>query len=418
MDQKILLRGARQLVTLRGRRGPRRGSEMNSLGVIPDGALLIVNGIIQDVGPSRRVENLAAARDAVELSADGRVIMPGFIDSRTQLIAGPPLLDDYAKRVRTGEPASPAVDEERLRAVLSASTRARFEMLARKAMREFARHGTTTVDAHTGLGLDAKSETKMLRALCAVRNRPLDIVVTWFAASRLPDEFSGSAGDYLEHLTSTMMPKVRREKLAQLADVRVGAGGFQPSGALRYLEHARNHKLARRVTADWNDATDAVSVALESEALSVDLFGSVEDADPVRLAGSEVLVKLFPGVAYHCLEQREPPARNLIDAGAAVAVATGFSSALCPTCSMPAILSLACRQMRMTPEEAVTASTINAACALGLDDQTGSLERGKDADLIMLNITDYREIPYRFGMNLVAMMMKRGDVIYPRMEFG
>ncbi len=417
MRKRILLRGARQLVTLRGPAGPRRGSAMRELAIIEDGALLICGKTIEQVGPGRRVENLAAARDAVEISADGRIVLPGFVDARTHLICGPPLLDEYEARLRN--PGGSADLLERLAGpmrVVRSSTRPRLEMLGRRAAREFIRHGTTTVAALSGLGLDEKAELKVLRAANALHNRPLEVVVSFFGANVAPPEGARAPGVYLTHLADSVLPKIRRLKLARFVDVRVGDGGFPPEPAVAYLEAARRLGFAPKVTAGEGDAGAAARAALSAGAVSLDGPGEFAADDVERLAAGPV-VTLTPGVCFHLMRERRTPARALIDAGAAVALASGYSAHECPSCSMPAILSLACAENGMHPAEAVTAATINGAWAIGQGERIGSLEAGKQADLIMLNAADYREIPYHFGMNLVAMVMKAGSVIYPRMEF-
>ncbi len=420
MERRILIRGARQLLTLHGPREPRRGAVMRKLGLIEDGAVLIIDGRVDNVGPSRRVENLAVARGAVEISADGQVVMPGFVDAHTHLVAGPALVEEYERR--TGSAGGEEIEDgggglnRSVRAVRT-WTRPRIEMEGRRMLRQFIRHGTTALEAKSGLGLDSKTEMKLLRALTALKNRPLDVLPTFSGASAFPPNFEGDADSYLQWLAAEMLPKIRRLKLARFADVRCGEDGFTAAQARRYLEAVTGMGFLPRVLTDEKASDGGVQVAVEADALSVDHLECISDADIEALARSETIGTLLPGAAFHQGTGRFPPARRLIDAGAAIALATGYSADRCPTCSMPAILSIACAHMGLTPAEAVSASTVNAAYALGLGERLGALERGKDADLIMLAVRDYREIPYHFGMNLVTMVMKRGDVLYPRMEF-
>ena len=393
---------------------------MRNLGVIDDGAALIVDGVIHDVGPSRRVENLAVAREAEEISADGRVVMPGFVDCRTHLISGPPLLNDYEMRLagvteREIELAGGGFRE--LQRAVRSSTRPLLEMLARKTLREFVRHGTTTLEGRSGLGLDDKTELKILRALNLVQNRPLDVLVTFFGAAAFPEGFPGEPHDFIDHLIATTLPKIKRSRLASFVDVSVGAGGFSPFEARRYLLAAQQQGFIPRVTTEDGGSSAGIALAVELGVPSVDRVESATGDDARLLAHSATVATLLPGEAFQRVDGRYAPARGLIDAGAAVALASNYSSDGCATCSMPAILALACNRMRMRPDEAIVSATVNAAHALCCGGRIGSLERGKDADLIMLNASDYREIPYHFGMNLVAMTMKRGDAIYPRMEF-
>lgn len=420
MEKRILIRGARQLLTLFGPEAPRRGQSMRKLGLIPDGAVLIVNGVVRDVGPSRRVENLAAARDAVEVSADGRVVMPGFVDLSTHLVSGPPLLDEYEQRIEDGKECSPEAGMRNRRALVKAvraSSRSRLELLGRKLLREFVRHGTTTVEARSGLGLDDRSELKILRALGALRGRPLDVEPSFFGAAALPLSHEGKPVEYLRMLAGQVLPKVRKLGLARFVEARCGEGGFTSDHLQPYFAAARKMGFGVKLCSGEYSPDDGARLAVSLGAMSVSHLEHAASEDCALLANSDTIPVLLPGASFHRGRTRYAPARELVDAGAAVALGTGYSSDRSPSCSVPATLSLACNAMSLSPAEAVTAATINAAWALGIAQRTGSLEYGKDADLIMLNASDYREIPYRFGMNLIALTMKRGEVIYPRMEF-
>ena len=393
---------------------------MRELGIIDDGAVLVEDGVIRDVGPSRRVENLAAAREADEISADGRVVMPGFVDSRVYVVSGPPLLDEYEQRV--SGPFQEGFDGDELpepapAKALSSSSRPLLEMLAGKAVREFVRHGTTTIEARARDGLDDRTILKVLRAMRTVQRRPLDLEPTFFLGGGPESARAEADPGYLERLTTHSLAKIRRLGLARFVDVRVGRGGHTPEWALEYLRAAQARGFLTRVTTTGSGPAGGAAWAAAAGAVSVSGLEYAGELTTRRLADSATVAVLTPGVSYHRMRSSYPPARLLIDNGVAVALATGFASHGCPSCSLPVILSLACTQMRMTPAESVVAATINGAFALGRAERAGSIEPGKDADLIMLNASDYREIPYRFGMNLVAMVMKRGDIIYPRMDF-
>ena len=416
MEKRILLRGARQLLTLYGPSGPRRGADMRRLGIVEDGAVLIADGVIQDVGPSRRVENLAAARDADEISADGHVVMPGFVDAHTHPVGGPPLLDEYESRI-AGEldasaPWSKGQDAT-ARALRSYSVH-RVEMEARKALREVVRHGTTTLEAKTGLALDESSELKALRVFDKLRGRPLNLLSTFCLASVPPPYSPDTIREYLDAVVRDVLPKIHKRRLAQFVDIRCGERGFPPELARRFLQAADEVGFLPKVMCDGEGGA---TVGVDLAAPAVGCLANLSVEEIACLSKSSTVAVLMPGAAFHRGLEPQPSAREMIDAGAAVAFATGFGPNLFPSCSMPAVLSLACSRMDVTPAEAVTAATINAAHAIGCSDQLGSLESGKDADLIMLNVSDYREIPYHFGMNPLAMCMIRGDVVYPRMEF-
>lgn len=407
MQNLLLVRGARQLLTLRGPSGPRRGSALRELAIIEDGALLIENGVIVEVGASRRVENLAKARGAEVIDATGRVVMPGFVDCYAHLVSGPPRLLEWEMRLTAPPEREPGVWERAMAAGVAAvreTPGGRLEHQARRVVAAMIRHGTTTVEARSGYGLDETGEFKSMRVANRLSAGPIDLVRTYFGARAVPPEFVGRGEEYLAWIRETVLEKVRRRRLAEFVDVSCGERAFPYEAARRYLEQARLCGFRTRVRG-------SVSLALEAGAVSVSGVEAPLAFDAERLAQSATIAVLTPGAAFYSGSRRSP-ARTLIEFGAAVAVATGYDSVLCPTVSLPAVLSIACTELRMTPAEAITAATFNAAHALGRAAWCGSLEINKDADLLMLNAGDYRELPFRFGSNLIHMTIKRGAVIY------
>ncbi len=415
MKKNLLVRGARQLVTLRGPAGPRRGPALRDLAVIEDGALLISGGRITAVGPSRRVENLGEARQAEALDVYGHVVMPGFVDSHTHLVAGPPRLLDYEMRILGADDrriAEASGGHMASLPALRAAGAAALRDQARRALEAFARHGVTTLEAKSGYGLDEAAEKRTLRVLAALDGDPLDIVPTYFGARAVPPEFAGRADDYIEWMTARMLPRIRKAKWARFVDACCDERAFSCEQARRYLGAARALGFSLKVQAERFSRTGGAWLGAELEAASVDHLVLAGERDADALARSATVATLLPGAAFHPGGGRQAPARMLIDRGAAVALATGYDAASSPTCSMPMMLSLASAQMRMTPSEAISAATINGAHAIRRADRCGSLEYGKDADLLVLNAADYRELPFRFGMNLVRMTIKRGEIIY------
>lgn len=415
MGKPVLVRGARQLITLVGPPGPRRGPAMRDLGLIQDGAVLIVDGTIREIGPSRRVERLGEARDAFEIDASGKVVMPGFVDCHTRLVAGQPALDDYEARCNGSRAATLQRLLDNVRQVRTYSKQ-RMELEARKQIRQLVRHGTTTLDARSGFGLDEASELKLLRVIEGLDGKPLAVSSGYFGGHACPPEYEGHADEYIDWLVGRMLPAVRERRLARFVDVSCGSeGGFTAHQAGRLLLYAADLGFAGRVdTGPNSSASSAVAMAVECGAVSLDGLLQVSPEEVAALAASSTVATLLPGRTFQAGSSCHPPARALIDGGATVALATGFDAVTSPSCSMPMMMALACSQMRMTPAEAVTASTINAACALRLDARTGSLEAGKDADLVLLGTGDYREMPFRFGVNPVAMVIRRGELIFPR----
>jgi imidazolonepropionase len=385
---------------------------MNDPTVIPDGALLIVDGVVREVGPTRRVEMLQAARDAIEIDATGKVVMPGFVDCYTHLVCAQP-------RFVSANPLPSNHEDARLPETvrsLRASTGQRMEFEARRRLRHFVRQGTTTLDARTGYGLDDSTELKTLRVLCGLQNRPLNIVPSFFGARAVPPEFEGRPGDYLAWVAEHILPLVKRRKLAHVVCIRCGPGAFGGEPAENFAARAVELGFAVRVETVPKDPSESLDLARRWNALSLDGLEACSKDQIEALAGAGFPLTLLPGRVFHQGRCDYPPARALIDAGAAVALATGFDAETSSTSSMPMILGLATRYLGMTAAEAIVAGTINAAWALGVQNQAGSIEYGKPADLLMMNVSDYREIPHYFGMNLLAMAMRRGEMLYPRME--
>jgi imidazolonepropionase len=391
----ILVRGARQLLTLRGNR-PRRGPEMNDLGIIRDGALLIRDGVIDRVGVSRQIENLAGARDAVEINAAGRIVMPGFVDSHTHLLFPPPGItaDD-------GRDAAHAI---------AAATAQRLAGRVQNYVQAMARHGSTTVEVKAGCGADEAAALKLLRVAADLQGRTLDLVPTLLF--RLPpSDDAGSEAEAARRVIAELLPKIHRRRLARFADVAWDAGSGRHLHFTRYMGAAQQHELGLKVHADQATPRGAIILAVERFAASVDHLEHADADDARLLRGIETVATLLPAASFHS-GGPFAPARALIDAGAAVALATNFNPHLTPTLSMQTVLSLARKCMKMTAAEAIAAATINGASALGCGARVGSLENGKQADLVVVNAGDYREVAEQMGTNLVQVTIRRGEILY------
>jgi imidazolonepropionase len=413
-DRSVLIRGARQLLTLRGDAGPRRGAALRELGIVANGAVLIKDGAIVDAGPTRRIEKLPEARRAREIDAAGRVVMPGFVDSHTHLIFGRPRLVDYEMRLAGASYAGIAAAGGGILSSVAAvrsMTAAQLEAQARASLAAMARHGTTTLEAKSGYALDEAGELKTLRVLAKLNGDPLDIAPTYLGAHIVPPEYRGQADAYIDWTTAEMMPQISRRKLARFVDIYCDDGAFTLEQSRRYLERARRLGFGLKIHAEQFARTRAARLAVELEAISADHLEQARDEDIRALAQSNTIATLLPGSVFHLGLRTYAPARALIEAGAAVALATDFNPGTSPTYSMQMVLSLACTEMRMSPAEAIAAATINGAHALGRAATIGSLEPGKQADLLILNVQDYRELPYYFGTNNVHATMKRGVIL-------
>jgi imidazolonepropionase len=418
LSDSLLITGGSQLLTLRGG-GPRRGTALSKLGIIEDGAVLLRDGLIIAADTRARIESRKDARQAEKIDVAGRVILPGFVDSHTHLVHAASRAEEYELKIqgvsyeeiaRKGGGILNSV--KRLRAATSDALKRR----ALGTLQEFASFGTTTVEAKSGYGLDVASELKILQLHRELNQaQPLEIVSTFLGAHVVPAEHRGrpdGAECYVEFLADQLLPEVVNEGLAEFCDAFCDRGAFTRSQSKRILSAGKQHGLVPRLHAEQLSRTGAAQLAVELEAASCDHLEHINSADIRRLAESRTVATLLPGCDFHLGWKEYAPARQLIEAGATVALATDYNPGTCPTVSMPMILSLACTQLRMTPAEAIAAATINAAFALRRDERIGSLEAGKQADLAVFAVEDYREIPYYFGMNRCWMTMKRGEIIH------
>ena len=388
----ILIRGARQLLTLRGPKGPRRRPHVNELGVIRDGAVLIRGGILEEVGPTRRVENLAAARGAREINATGRIVLPGLVDSHTHLFYPPPgprgaTLEGAAETVRA---SSAWLLEARLASYVEA----------------MARHGTTTVEVKTGCGPDIAVETKALRVLAGLRAGGIDVAPTFLL--RVP---AGADAVEVARIVTDVAPRIYGRGMAQFADLYWDNQPARHGLYARYLQMAALSGLRFKVHANGPGCAAAVALAVGHRATSVDHleYMSLEQTDLLR--NSRTVATLLPTSVLYGVG-RTAPARALIESGAAVAIGSDFNAQHTPVFNMQTVMALACLEMSLTTEEAISAATINGAHAVARADRVGSLEPGKDADLILLNAEDYRDVGRYIGSNMVHLTMKRGRCVY------
>jgi imidazolonepropionase len=410
-----LITGCSQLLTLRGS-VPRRGRELADLGIIRDGALVVHDDRIVAVGSRRRIESARRTRRAEKLDLGGRVVLPGFVDSHTHLIFPSSRAAEYEQRISGAGYEQIAKSGGGIRSSVQALRRAPAKELKLRAMtdlEQFARHGTTTIEAKSGYGLDWKSELKILNILYELhQEQPIDVAATFLGAHVVPPEFKGRADAYVNLLVKKWIPNVAMAGLAEFCDVFCDRGAFTVPQARKILMAGRSCGLVPRLHAEQLAHTGAARLAIELQAASADHLERVDRTDIHALALSNVVCTLLPGCCFHLGLAHYGPARELIKAGAIVGLATDFNPGTSPTVSMPMILSLACTQMRMTPAEAISAATINPAYSLRQHDRVGSLEVGKYADLAAFDVADYREIPYYFGVNLCSLTMKRGSVIH------
>ena len=401
----LLLTNIGQLLTLRhpgGKEQPRRRSALAQLSVLSDAGVLIREGKVAAVGHEKEVTTQLSSEDRSELESfdcKGGVVLPGFVDSHTHPVFTAPRLIDFEKRIHGGTYEEIAKAGGGIRSSVEGVRNATQQELSCKVLhtcQRIQKSGTTTIEAKSGYGLSTDSELKSLRAIrCAATQWPGSIVPTLLAAHVVPRDFEGKADDYVDVVCKEMIPKAAEEHLAEFVDVFCERGAFSLQQTERVFTAARRSGLGVRAHVCQFTPHDLSSLA-EFDPASFDHLDWLRDRDLEALAEQNTVATLLPGASYF-LAHSYPMARRLIDAGAAVALATDFNPGTSPTTSMTLMLSMACTQMRMSPAEAISAATINGAHALRLADRKGSVEPGKDADLAIFDVKDYREICYWFG---------------------
>jgi imidazolonepropionase len=418
--QPLLLTNVGQLLTLRGGDGPRRGRELRELGIIEDAAVLCVAGKIVSVGTEKEAAHdgwvKQHKRDLVEVDCKGGVLLPGFVDSHTHPVFTSPRLVDFEKRIGGASYERIAEAGGGIRSSVAgvrAATRKQLCELALNAFREMAAQGTTTIEAKSGYGLSVEAEIKSLEAIRdAAKQFAGTIVSTLLGAHVVPDEYRDNRDEYVRVICEQMIPQA--ESLADFVDVFWDRGAFTEDEAAQVFETARQHGLGLRAHVCQLSPASLKNLCQYSPA-SFDHMDHVLDEELEYLAERNTVATLLPGANYFLGLKQFPPARKLVDAGVPVALATDYNPGTSPTVSMPFVLSLACTHMKMSPAEAITASTINGAHALRRAERKGSIEPGKDADLAVFDVQDYREIPYWFAAEKCVATVANG-VVFPRRD--
>jgi len=414
----LLISPCTQLLTLAGSPLPRRGSSQAELSIIQQGAVLIEGETIHRIGPAEEVERDLENLPMERVSAEGCVVMPGFVDSHAHPVFVKPRDDEYELRIK-GSTYQQIAEEgggilNSVRAVRSCSSEQLVQITLRR-MDQFLEYGTTTLEAKSGYGLDLHNEVKMLEVIRELpQMTPLELVPTFLGAHEIPVEYKSRQKEYTGLVANQMIPLIASRKLAKFCDCFVEPHLFSLEDAEEICRMAQEHGLGIKLHADQLQRSGATQLGIRLHAVSVDHLEQISLEDIQALQKANVVATLLPGSVFHLGLDRYAPARALIDAGVPVALATDFNPGSSPTLSMQMILSLACTQMRMTPSEAIVAATINGAHALSRSQYVGSLEPGKQADLCIMQVENYRQIPYFFGMNHCKMTLKKGKIVYQR----
>ena len=406
-----------QLVTIAGARRARAGGDLRQLAIVEDGAMLVRGEYIEAVGRRREIESLIDA-DCEVIDAGHRVVMPGFIDAHTHPVFAGIRANEFEQRASGASYREIAARGGGIRSTVRATRNASQNDLVKTGKRYadwFLRNGTTTIEAKSGYGLTLEDELKILRAIRELNEQtPLRYVPTFLGAHDIPAEYRSRRQTYVNLVINEMLPRVAEEKLAEYCDVFCEEDVFTTDETWEILSAARCHGLGLRVHADQLSLSGGAKLAGKLSCATADHLEHTDSTGIMALKAAKVQPVLLPASVYALGSTKYPAAREMIDAGLAVVLATDFNPGSSPTPSLPMVLSIACTQMKMTPAEAVTAATINAAYSLGRGDEIGSLEKGKRADFVIHDVSDYRELAYWFGIEHPWRVYASGNLVHEK----
>jgi imidazolonepropionase len=410
----LALINIKQLVTVSaGGRRVKTGAAMREIGLIENAAVLIENETITWIG---RMEDLSmgSLKESDVLDCIDRVVMPGFVDAHTHLVFAGSREHEFAMRSAGSTYQEIAAAGGGILSTVANVREASKKDLKRNARRwlgALLRHGTTTVEIKSGYGLDLGNEIKMLEAINELNDEEVIAVVpTFLGAHAYPADYKDRKEEYVREISDRMVPYIGSKKLAAFCDVFCEQGYFGVEECRHILMHAKHFGMIPKVHAEELTASGGALLAAAVGAVSADHLEHIDDEGIDALARAGVVGVLLPGVSFF-LSHAYAPARSLIDAGVPVALASDFNPGSCMSYSMPLMMTIACTQMKLSPEEAITAATLNAAAALNLSQEIGSIEIGKKADLVLLDIPNYQFLPYHFGENHVSKVVKNGVVL-------
>jgi imidazolonepropionase len=416
MSNNLIIKNATQLVTCSGF-AAKRGAAMADLRIIEDGALIIEDGIIRAVGRTADILNGAPTQGCTVLDASGKAVLPGFVDSHTHFPFAGYRPEEYSWRLKGMAYMEIMQKGGGIVNTMAATRRAGLQELielGRRRLDAMLAMGVTTVEGKSGYGLDLETEIKQLEAMAALNaDHPIDIVPTFLGAHAVPPEYRGRPNDYIDYLIKTVLPVVAERRLAQCCDVFCEKGVFTAAQSRRLLQASRKLGLQLKLHADEIVSLGGAELAAELGALSADHLLQASDKGIAAMARAGVVATLLPGTAFS-LKEPYARAREMIAAGCAVALATDFNPGSCFTFSIPLIAALAALHMALTPEEVISALTINGAAAVGRADKLGSLDVGKAGDAVILAYPSYLYIPYHLGINIVEKVIKGGRLVLER----
>lgn len=414
MTKPIWIKHATQLATLSSeRKGPRSKEGMSELGLIEDGSIWMESGLIQAVGTTKELEKLYADRmhEAEVFDATGHLVTPGLVDPHTHVVYGGSREREFEMRLE----GATYMDIMNAGGGIHATTRMTREASEEELMEQtirrldsFLAHGVTTVEGKSGYGMNLETELKQLRVMKKLQEEhPIDLVPTFMGAHAVPKDYKGREDEFVDHLINDMLPIVAEEKLAEFNDVFCEKGVFTPEQSERILKAGKKYGLIPKIHADEIEPYGGAELAAKIGAISAEHLLKASEEGIQAMAKSGTIACLLPATALY-LREEAAPGRRMVDEGVAVAISTDCNPGSSPTTSMPLVMNLACISMRLTPAEALTAATYNAACAINRQEKIGSLEVGKQADVVLWNVENYQELQYLFGVNHVKTVWKNG----------
>ncbi|QFF97692.1 imidazolonepropionase [Psychrobacillus glaciei] len=417
MGKPFWIKHAAQLVTLAYKSpGPRVKEAMSELAIIEDGSVWLEDGVIQAIGTTTElaIHYADRATEADVIDATGHLVTPGLVDPHTHLAFGGSREREFEMRLE----GATYMDIMNAGGGIHATTRMTREATEDELVQQsvgrldsFLAHGVTTVEGKSGYGLDLETELKQLRVMKRLQaEHPIDIVPTFMGAHAVPTEYKGHEEEYVDLIIKEMLPIVAREKLAQFNDVFCEVGVFTPEQSERILEAGKLYGLTPKIHADEIEPYQGAELAAKVGAISAEHLLKATDEGIQAMAEQGVIACLLPATALY-LRETAARGRAMIDAGVPVAISTDCNPGSSPTTSMPLVMNLACISMRLTPAESLCAATYNAACAIQMEDKVGSLEVGKQADIVLWNVRNYQELQYLFGVNHVKCVWKKGTKV-------
>jgi imidazolonepropionase len=411
----LLVLNASEILRL-GNDGPLTGRDLDRLDLIPGGGVAVQDGAIVETGPTERLKKKYSAAETVD--AGGRVVLPGFVDPHTHPVFGATREKEFDMRLRgrTYQEIT-AAGGGIFSSVRSLRGTADGELMSllRDRLDRFIACGTTTIEAKSGYGLNREDEIRCLELIARCNaEHPLDLIPTFLGAHQMPEEYARNRDAYIELLTGEILPEVRRRGLAEFCDIFCEEGVYEIEDSRRIMAAARDLGFRLRFHADELAPIDGSLLAAELDAVTADHLVMISEAGIGALAEKGVIPVVLPGTVFSLNLARKTPVRDMIAGGLAVALATDFNPGTSFVQSMPAVINIACCTLRMTVAEAINAATVNAAWSLDRGKRIGSLEKGHQADILVLDCPNHLFLGYRLGWNPINVVIKKGRIVYRR----